>query len=65
MPPSCVPQVVMTALRGKQAELKIVLDKLAALDADLQEKRKRKERYVSLGTCKLTCKHANHVPSPC
>jgi dynein heavy chain, axonemal len=34
----------MTALRGKQAELKVVLDKLAALDADLQDKKRRKER---------------------
>ncbi|GFH10422.1 uncharacterized protein HaLaN_05732 [Haematococcus lacustris] len=29
-------EVVMRTLRGKQAELKEVLDKLAALDADLQ-----------------------------
>ncbi len=28
--------VVMTALRGKQAELKEVMDKLSSLDADLQ-----------------------------
>ena len=34
----------MTALRGKQAELKAVMDKLAALDADLQEKKNRKEK---------------------
>jgi hypothetical protein len=38
----------MTALKGKQAELKLVLDKLAALDADLQEKRQRKERYSAI-----------------
>ena len=36
--------VVMTALRAKQAELKAVMDKLAALDADLQEKKRRKEK---------------------
>ena len=29
-------KVVMTDLRAKQAELKAVMDKLAALDADLQ-----------------------------
>jgi hypothetical protein len=29
-------EIVMTALRGKQAELKAVMDKLAQLDADLQ-----------------------------
>lgn len=29
-------EVVMSALRSKQAELKEVMDKLAALDADLQ-----------------------------
>lgn len=40
---ACVAQVVMTALRAKQAELQVVLDKLAALDADLAEKTARKE----------------------
>ena len=37
----------MGALRGKQAELKAVMDKLAALDADLQEKKNRKEKLES------------------
>lgn len=37
-------EVVMSALRTKQAELKAVLDKLAALDADLQDKKNRKEK---------------------
>jgi hypothetical protein len=57
----------MTALRAKQAELQAVLDKLAALDADLAEKTARKEsleaevelckvkldRWVSGGCCHM------------
>lgn len=49
-------EVVMGALRGKQAELKAVMDKLAQLDADLQDKKKRKEkleRDVHMCTVKL------------
>ncbi len=39
--------VVMGALREKQAALKQVLDKLAALDADLQDKKRRKDKLES------------------
>lgn len=47
-------QVVMTALRAKQAELKAVLDKLAALDADLAEKTARKESLeAEVELCKI------------
>jgi dynein heavy chain len=44
----------MTALRGKQAELAQVLGKLAALDADLQEKTARKETLeAEVELCKV------------
>jgi dynein heavy chain len=46
----------MSALRAKQAELKVVMDKLARLDADLQEKKRRKEKLehdVHMCTVKL------------
>jgi multidrug resistance efflux pump len=47
-------QVVMTALRAKQAELHAVLDKLAALDADLAEKTARKESLeAEVELCKV------------
>lgn len=47
-------QVVMTALRAKQAELQAVLDKLAALDTDLAEKRERKESLeAEVELCKI------------
>lgn len=47
-------QVVMSALRVKQAELKAVLDKLAALDADLSEKTTRKESLeAEVELCKI------------
>lgn len=47
-------QVVMGALRVKQDELKAVLDKLAALDADLQEKTARKEALeAEVEMCKI------------
>jgi multidrug resistance efflux pump len=47
-------QVVMTALRAKQAELQAVLDKLAALDADLAEKTARKESLeAEVELCKV------------
>lgn len=47
-------QVVMSALRVKQAELKAVLDKLAALDADLSEKTTRKENLeAEVELCKI------------
>ena len=48
--------VVMTALRGKQAELQKVVDKLNALDADLKEKQANKAKLqsdVALCTVKL------------
>ncbi|KAL3158235.1 hypothetical protein ABBQ38_010487 [Trebouxia sp. C0009 RCD-2024] len=48
--------VVMTALRGKQAKLQEVLSKLASLDADLNEKRAKKaqlEADVHMCTVKL------------
>jgi len=44
----------MTALKAKQAELKAVLDKLAALGADLAEKTGRKEALESeVELCKV------------
>jgi hypothetical protein len=44
----------MTALRAKQAELQAVLDKLAALDADLAEKTARKESLeAEVALCKV------------
>lgn len=44
----------MSALRTKQAELKAVLDKLAALDADLAEKTARKETLeAEVELCKI------------
>jgi len=49
-------EVVMSALRTKQAALKEVMDKLAELDADLQNKKNRKEQLesdVALCTVKL------------
>ncbi|GLI65190.1 hypothetical protein VaNZ11_008652 [Volvox africanus] len=49
-------EVVMGALRAKQAELKLVMDKLARLDADLQDKKRRKEKLehdVHMCTVKL------------
>ncbi|DBB17910.1 TPA: hypothetical protein ACH3X3_002922 [Trebouxia sp. C0006] len=48
--------IVMTALRGKQAKLQEVLTKLASLDADLSEKRAKKaqlETDVHMCTVKL------------
>lgn len=47
-------QVVMTALRVKQAELQAVLNKLAALDTDLAEKVARKESLeAEVEMCKV------------
>lgn len=40
-------QAIMAALHVKQAELRTVLDKLAALDTDLEEKKARKEALAS------------------
>jgi len=54
--------IVMTALRKKQAELKAVLDKLAALDADLAEKRDRKERLeAEVELCKVKLDRAQKL----
>jgi hypothetical protein len=68
--PVCL-QIVMTALRGKQAELAEVLGKLAALDADLQDKTSRKEALeAEVELCKVKldrwvlCEGLHHVPLP-
>lgn len=57
-------QVVMSALRTKQAELQEVLDKLAALDSDLEEKKNKKLRLESeVQLCTVKLERANKVIS--
>lgn len=52
----------MSALHEKQAELQEVLDKLAALDADLLEKKNRKERLeAEVALCKVKLERAQKV----
>lgn len=53
---------VMSALATKQAELKEVMDKLAALDRDLQEKRARKQALeAEVELCKVKLDRAEQL----
>ncbi len=56
-------EVVMSALRTKQAELKAVMDKLAALDADLQVKGGGGRAFPLSLACMLSPASRGHGPT--